>query len=58
MATDQLSDKEIFNFARRLDSREAVEEYLDQICGDDRERRQRILKLVEADKRVTPRCSG
>ncbi len=50
MATDQLSDKEIFNFARRLDSREAVEEYLDQICGDDRERRQRILKLVEADK--------
>ena len=50
MATEQPSDKDIFNFARQLDSQEAIETYLDQVCGDDPSRRERILKLVEADK--------
>ena len=38
MATEQFSDKDIFNVARRLDSREAVEEYLKQMCGRTTER--------------------
>lgn len=50
MSTDQLSDKEIFNVARQLDSSQAVEEYLDQVCGDDTGQRDRILSLVDADK--------
>ena len=36
MSTQQLSEKEIFNVARRLDSTEAVSAYLEQVCGDDR----------------------
>lgn len=49
MSTDQLSDKDIFNVARRLDSAQAVFDYLDQVCGDDSVRRERILKLIQAD---------
>ncbi|TWU39334.1 protein kinase domain-containing protein [Novipirellula artificiosorum] len=50
MASDHLSDKDLFNIARQLDSLDAVEVYLEQVCGDNAERYERILKLVEADK--------
>ena len=49
MATGSLPDKDIFNVARRLDSADAISEYLDQVCGGDWSRRERILKLIEAD---------
>ena len=39
-------DKTIFNVARRLDSPEAVSEYLNQACGDDQQARHRIVDLL------------
>ena len=47
MSTEQLSEKEVFNVARRLDSAEAVAEYLSQVCGDDAPRRARIQQLLK-----------
>ncbi len=50
MSTEQLSEKEIFNVARRLDSLDAVAEYLGQVCSDDAPLRARIQQLLKDDQ--------
>ncbi len=51
MTREPLSDKEIFNVARQLESKQAVETYLDHVCGGDPAKRARILDLLGADQR-------
>ncbi len=46
MNKNPADEKAIFNFARRIDSPEAVSEYLNQVCGDDQQARQRIVDLL------------
>ena len=53
MSTKQFNEKEIFNVARRLDSPEAVAEYMNQVCGDNGELHNRVAELLrihEQDK--------
>jgi hypothetical protein len=46
MPSEELDEREIFNVARRLDSPEARAEYLQQVCGGDREFLERIIALL------------
>ena len=44
----QPDERAIFGVARRLDSPEARAEYLQQVCGDDRELAERVIALINA----------
>ena len=48
MLRAQLDERAIFGVARRLDSPEARAEYLQQVCGDDRELAERVIVLLNA----------
>lgn len=48
MVSGQLDEKAIFNIARKIDSPDAREEYLRQVCGADAELYQRIETLLHA----------
>src|SRR5688572_26716386 len=53
MASEQLDEKAIFNIARQIQSPEARAEYLHQVCGADRNLRQRVNSLLEAYEQQT-----
>jgi eukaryotic-like serine/threonine-protein kinase len=46
MDRQQLNEKEIFNTARRLNSAEARAEYLQQVCGDNRDFFDRVTAIL------------
>ena len=46
MNSKPADEKAIFNVARKMESAEAVAEYLDMACGDDQQARQRIVELL------------
>ena len=48
IACKQLSDQEIFEVARKIDSREARENYLLHVCDGDQEQQTRVLALLQA----------
>jgi eukaryotic-like serine/threonine-protein kinase len=48
MAASQLGEQAIFEVARKIDSRDAREGYLRQICGDDAAIDQRVRTLLKA----------
>src|SRR5262245_21521038 len=48
MAPVPLDERAIFEAARKMDSREAREAYLQQVCGDDVATGQRVRALLQA----------
>lgn len=48
MTHDHLSEKAIFNIARQLDSDEARQQYLEQVCHDDPALLERVQILLDA----------
>ena len=48
MAEDKLNDQAIFEAARKIESREARQAYLEQMCGQDLAQAQRIAALLHA----------
>ena len=53
MATDELTEETIFNWARKLACAEARLEYLRQACGEDDDLRLRVSALLEAHEQET-----
>ena len=51
MSANPPSEGAVFGVARQIQSDEAQLQYLDQVCGDDTARRDRILQLLDSDKR-------
>src|SRR5438270_8571623 len=47
MPAAPINEKSIFNIARRIDSREARAEYLEQVCGDNPQRLGRVVELLQ-----------
>ena len=50
MAEDKLNDQAIFEAARRIDSLEARQAYLQRTCGENSAQAQRIAALLSADE--------
>ena len=50
MNTNPPSEGAVFGVARQLQTEEARQEYLNQVCGDDAARRERILQLLSEDQ--------
>ncbi|MEX2172258.1 MAG: serine/threonine protein kinase, partial [Pirellulales bacterium] len=47
--SEQLADEQaVFEVARKIDSREARQSYLQQTCGEDRELKHRVAALLRA----------
>jgi serine/threonine protein kinase len=51
MQSVDVNEKAIFNVARRIDSSPARDEYLRQVCGDDREMWDRVVLLLRAHEK-------
>ncbi len=47
MSIMQVNEKSVFNIARRIESREARAEYLQQICGDNPQALGRVVELLQ-----------
>ena len=51
MSHEALSEEAIFSVARKIELEEARAEYLEQVCGKDLSKRERIIALLEAHRR-------
>src|SRR5262245_59877975 len=51
MKSERLDAKAIFNVARKIDSRDAREEYMRQVCGTERSVFDRVCVLLRAYER-------
>src|SRR6266481_4321976 len=49
MLAQQIDEKAIFNIARRIDSREARADYLQQSCGADTDALRRLAELLQVN---------
>src|SRR5438093_5714604 len=51
MLVQQIDEKAIFNIARRIDSREARADYLQQACGADPDALKRLVELLQVHEK-------
>src|SRR6266702_2001606 len=51
MLAQQIDEKAIFNIARRIDSREARADYLQQSCGADTGALKRLVELLQVNEK-------
>jgi hypothetical protein len=50
MSAPSIDEKAVFNIARRIESREARDEYVQQACGADSHALRRVLELLQVNE--------